>query len=76
MVTDTIYVTKVLSILGASAGRKHWSLENNLKANGDLKNVLLLDCFFQKLNYTKWKEDADYKSNLMLNANKRLTWPY
>jgi hypothetical protein len=77
VVSDTIQVTKIIGILGASASRKHWSGHNPLTNSGTgYKNTIIFDGRFQLISYSKYKQDAGYKPNLVLNTNKRLDWPY
>jgi hypothetical protein len=76
IVNDTIEVTRVIAVLGSSAGRRHWSGAHSNQANGKLKNVLILDCFYKNISYSQFKQDAGYKPNLVLSGTKRLDWPY
>jgi hypothetical protein len=75
VVNDTIEVARVSTVLGSSAGRRHWNIAG-LQAKGKPKNVLVLDCFFKTISYSKFLVDAGYKSNLVLSGTKRLDWPY
>ena len=75
VINDTIEVTRVITVLGSSAGRRHWNV-SGLQANGSAKNVLVLDCFFKTISYSKFLADAGYKPNLVLSGTKRLDWPY
>ena len=75
-VADTITVTRVLLVLSSSAARRHWTSSHSLRANHATKNTLILDPFTRTISYSKYKKDAGYKDNLVLNGTKRLIWPY
>ena len=75
VVNDTVEVTKVLAVLGPTAGRRMWN-NPGLQGSGKLKNVLVLDSFYKTISYSKFKKDAGYKPNLVLSGTKRLDWPY
>ena len=74
---DTITLTRVLNVLGSSAGRRHWTGSHSTQASKTkFKNVLILDYFYKTISYSQFKKDAGYKPNLVLSGTKRLDWPY
>jgi hypothetical protein len=75
-INDTITLTRVITVLGPTAGRRHWGETPSLQASGKDKNVLVLDYFFKTISYSQYKKDAGYKPNLVLSGTKRLDWPY
>ena len=77
IVNDTITVfERVIAVLGSSARRVHWNGTYSSQASGKLKNVLVVSSFFKTISYSKFKQDAGYKPNLVLSGTKRLDWPY
>ena len=66
---DIIEVTKVIQVLDKSVIRRGWSNYRNI-------HTLVCDPRFKSISFTQFKKDAGYKPNLVVNANKRLSWPY
>ncbi len=67
---DTIMVSDVVGVFDSSVQREWWTGERRCL------NTLVIRPGFKSLSWSKFKKDAGYKDNLVLNGNKRLRFPY
>jgi|LakMenE18May11ns_1017448.scaffolds.fasta_scaffold9743810_2 hypothetical protein len=68
---DIIEISLVQFVLPCSVRSTDWVNYDDLT-----RNTLVISPRFMQMSYSNFKRDGGYKSNLVLNTNKRLYWPY
>ena len=66
---DEIELYIVDQVFNNSVGRRHWKSYSN-------KKTVVMKPFSTTISFSQWKKDAGYKDNLVVNATKRLKFPY
>ena len=67
---DILEVSDVTGVFDSSVQREWWTGDRRCN------NTLVIRPGFKRLSWSKFKKDAGYKDNLVLNGNKRLRFPY
>ena len=67
---DALDVFDIMDVFDSSVQRTWWTGERRCT------KTLVMRPGFKRLSWSKFKKDAGYKDNLVLNGNKRLRFPY
>jgi hypothetical protein len=68
--TDDLLVSDIIEVFDSSVQRSWWTGERRCQ------KTVVVRPGFKRLSWSKFKQDAGYKDNLVLNGNKRLRFPY